>query len=117
MGLLLAGLSMDFNFVKIAVFVPVTHAQKMRDVLAEGGAGKLGDYDSCSFSSRGMGRFRPLKGAKPFTGEIGKVEETEEEKIEVLCAHENVEKILKVIKAAHPYEEPAIDVYPLLILP
>lgn len=107
---------MDFAFVKIAVFVPVTHAQKIRDVLAEAGTGKLGDYDSCSFSSKGVGRFRPLKGADPHIGKIGKLEEVEEEKIEVLCAREKLEEVLKTVKEAHPYEEPAIDIYPLLTL-
>lgn len=108
---------MDFAFVKIAVFVPTTHAQKIRSVLAKAGAGKLGDYDSCSFSSKGVGRFRPLKGAKPFVGKVGEVEEVEEEKIEVLCAREKLKEVLKTIKIAHPYKEPAIDVYPLLTLP
>ena len=108
---------MDFDFVKIVVFVPITHAQKIREVLAKTGTGKLGDYDSCSFSSKGVGRFRPLKGAQPFIGKVGEVEEVEEEKIEVLCAREKLEEVLEEVKVAHPYEEPAIDVYPLLTLP
>lgn len=108
---------MEFAFVKIAIFVPVTHAEKIRKVLAEAGTGKLGDYDSCSFSSRGVGRFRPLKGSAPHIGEIGKLEEVEEEKVEVLCEREKLAEVLKAVRAAHPYEEPAIDVYPLLTLP
>lgn len=112
-------MQMDFKFVKIAVFVPVTHANKIREVLAKNAAGKIGNYDSCSFSVRGVGRFRPLKGAKPFIGDAsqannGKLEEVEEEKIEVICEFVDKEKILAAIKAVHPYEEPAIDIYPLL---
>lgn len=105
---------MEPKFVKVAVYVPVSHAEKIREVLAENGAGKMGDYDSCSFSVKGVGRFRPLKGADPYIGKVGKIEEVEEEKIETICARADVERVLAVVRAAHPYEEPAIDVYPLL---
>lgn len=100
--------------MKIVVFVPITHAEKVRRVLARAGAGKIGNYDSCSFSVRGTGRFRPLKGAKPFLGMEGKLEEVEEERIEVICVRENLAQVLKAVKKAHPYEEPALDVYPLV---
>ena len=105
---------MEFKFVKIAVYVPVDYAQKMRDVLANNGAGQIGNYDSCSFSVKGTGRFRPLSGANPHIGSVGETEEVPEEKIEVICPIEKKESLLKAIKEAHPYEEPAIDVYPLL---
>lgn len=112
---------MDFKFVKIVVFVPVSHADKVRAALAEVGAGHIGNYDFCSFSVNGVGRFRPLKGSKPFIGEavadgelIGKVEEVEEERIETICPAEKLEEVLAAVKKVHPYEEPAVDVYPLL---
>lgn len=105
---------MDFRFVKIVVFTPLTHADQIREALAKAGAGQIGNYDSCSFSSRGIGRFWPLKGAKPFVGEPGKLEEVEEERIEVICPKGKLEAALAAVKKAHPYEEPAIDVIPLL---
>jgi hypothetical protein len=105
---------MEFDFVKIAVFVPATHADKIRKVLNDSGAGKLGNYDYCSFSTKGTGRFRGLKGSNPAIGKVGEIEKVEEEKIEVLCSRENYKDVLEAIKKAHPYEEPAIDVYPLL---
>ncbi|MFA5829037.1 MAG: hypothetical protein WC843_00870 [Candidatus Gracilibacteria bacterium] len=105
---------MDFKFVKIVVFTPLTHADQIREALAKAWAGQIGNYDSCSFSSRGIGRFRPLKGAKPFIGEMEKLEEVEEERIEVICSKENLEATLAAVKEAHPYEEPAIDIIPLL---
>ena len=105
---------MDFKFIKIAVFVPASHADAVRKAFAEAGAGHIGAYDFCSFTTKGVGRFCPLKGSKPFIGEQGKIEEVEEERIEVLCPSEILEKVLKAVRAAHPYEEPAIDVYPLL---
>ncbi len=105
---------MEFSLVKIVVFVPLSHSDVVRKAFAEAGAGNIGNYDSCSFSSRGIGRFRALKGAKPFIGEEGKLEEVEEERIEVVCAAGIVERVLLAVRAAHPYEQPAIDVYPLL---
>lgn len=105
---------MDFKLVKIVVFTPVSHSDAIRKAFADAGAGHIGNYDSCSFTSVGTGRFRGLEGTKPFIGEPGKIEEVREEKIEVICAAEMLGKVLKAVKAVHPYEEPAIDVYPLL---
>lgn len=102
------------ELVKIVVYVPVSHAEKIREALAKGGAGHIGNYDSCSFSARGIGRFRPLKGTKPFIGEEGRLEEVEEERIETILPKKMLPTVIKAIKKAHPYEEPAIDVYPLL---
>lgn len=102
------------KFVKIIVFVPVKHTDKIRKVLGDNGAGKLGDYSYASFSSRGKGRFKPEKGADPAIGEVGKFEEVEEEKIEVVAPAEKYLDIVEKVKKAHPYEEPAIEVYDLL---
>lgn len=110
---------MNLNFVKIVVFVPSTHADQVRKALSEAGCGDIGNYDFCSFSVKGVGRFRPLPGAHPFIGEKpasspAKVEEVEEERIETICPREKLESALQALKKAHPYEEPAVDVYQLL---
>lgn len=105
---------MEFKFVKIAVFVPTTHADRVRDALAESGAGHIGNYDNCSFSSKGIGRFRGMEDSKPFIGEVGKIEEVDEERIETICPSEKLNEVLAAVKKVHPYEEPAIDIYPLL---
>jgi hypothetical protein len=110
-------LRMDFEFAKIVVFTPVDHAEKVRKALSDAGAGHIGNYDNCSFSLRGIGRFRPLKGTKPFIGTEGKTEEVEEEKIETICPVYIIESVVAAVKEAHPYEEPAIDIYPLLNKP
>lgn len=102
------------RFSKLVIYVPLTHAEKIRQVLGEQGAGHIGKYDFCSFSVKGVGRFRPLKGANPTIGEVGKMEEVEEERIETVCREEEIGKILNAVKKVHPYEEPAIDIYPLL---
>jgi len=105
---------MQFEFVKIVVFAPVTHADEVREAFVKAEAGHIGNYDSCSFSSRGTGRFRGGEGTDPFIGEPGKFEEVEEERIEVICLHNKAEEVIEAVKKVHPYEEPAIDIYPLL---
>lgn len=77
------------------------------------GAGTLGKYRYCSFSMKGVGRFKPEEGAHPFIGEVGKLEEVEEERIEVTCDAEIVANVIVAMKRVHPYEEVAYDVYPL----
>jgi hypothetical protein len=104
----------SLTIIKLVVFVPKTHAEAIRTVLAEAGAGKMGDYEACSFSVKGTGRFRPLKGSNPTIGTVGQLEEVDEERIETVCYEHDIETVLTAVRAAHPYEEPAIDVYPLL---
>ncbi len=104
---------MSENFVSVVVYVPVTHADAVREALAQAGAGRLGHYDSCSFSVRGTGRFRPLPGANPQTGEIGQIAAVEEERIETLCAETLVAEVLAAVRKVHPYEEPAMHVVPV----
>lgn len=98
---------------KLVVTVPVTAADKVRQAIGEAGGGKVGNYSFCSFSTRGTGRFLPNEGAHPAIGEVGKLEEVEEERIEVNCADELVPSVVAAIRAVHPYEEPAIDLYSL----
>lgn len=100
--------------MKIVVFAPKSHSGKIRAALAKAGAGHIGSYDCCSFASKGIGRFRGLKGAKPFLGKAGQISKVAEEKIETICPAGKAKKALQAIKEAHPYEEPAVDIYPLL---
>jgi len=98
---------------KIVITVPVADADKLRQTIGEAGGGKIGNYTFCSFSLRGVGRFLPGDGANPTIGEVGKPEEVEEERIEFSCDDNLVAEIISVIRAAHPYEEPVIDIYSL----
>ncbi|MCM3710872.1 Nif3-like dinuclear metal center hexameric protein [Sporosarcina luteola] len=98
---------------KLAVFCPVEHADELREELARSGAGAIGDYAGCSFTSTGVGRFTPAAGAAPFIGEVGKTEEVAEERIEVVLPGPLRSKVLKAMLAAHPYEEPAYDFFVL----
>ncbi|MGD8240026.1 MAG: YqfO family protein [Armatimonadota bacterium] len=103
----------EVELLKLVVFVPPSHAEGVRKALGEAGAGRIGDYDFCSFSSRGIGCYRPLPGAEPYAGEMGKLASVEEERIETRCTRETIRAALEAVRAVHPYEEPAIDVYPL----
>ncbi|QCX27934.1 Nif3-like dinuclear metal center hexameric protein [Nocardioides jishulii] len=95
---------------KLTTYVPVAAAATVRAALAEAGAGSIGDYDSCSFSSQGEGRFRPLPGADPHIGEIGAPEVVEEVRLEVVLPRGRRSAVVRALLAAHPYEEPAYDV-------
>lgn len=108
---------MNDETVKFVVFVPETHADVVRKALGEAGAGAVGDYTFCSFSTKGVNRFIPSQNAHPAIGEIGKFEEVAEEKIETVCYKKDVGKILDAVRKVHPYEEIAFDVYPLVLNP
>lgn len=102
------------NILKIVVFVPLTHADAVRQAIGDAGGGRIGNYSHCSFSIVGTGRFKPLEGAHPTIGEVGKFEEVEEERIEFVCEKAHAKRVIEAIKQAHPYEEVAMDIYPLL---
>lgn len=104
---------METNNVKFVVFVPLSHADAVRQTLGEAGAGKIGNYDFCSFSSRGTGRFRGNEKTNPAIGEAGKYEAVEEERIEAVVPRAVLKEVIEKVKAVHPYEEVAFDIYPL----
>ncbi|MCK4614073.1 MAG: hypothetical protein KAU14_04650 [Thermoplasmata archaeon] len=102
------------ELVKIVIYVPMSHADVIRKALGEAGAGHIGNYDFCSFSVFGTGRFRPGKGTSPYSGREGELEAVEEERIETICPKGLVREVIKAVRKVHPYEEMAYDVYPLV---
>lgn len=100
--------------VTLIINVPVKDAKKVRAALGNAGAGKMGNYSHCSFSMRGIGRFLPEAGADPHLGEVGKLEEVEEERILTYVAKKDLDRVIEEVKKAHPYEEVPIEIYPLL---
>ncbi len=98
---------------KLAVFVPRTHVEAVREALFEAGAGAIGDYDECSYNTLGYGTFRPLDGANPTIGKVDEQERVEETKIEVIYPERLERSILVAMYAAHPYEEVAHDIFAL----
>lgn len=100
--------------VKIVVFVPKTHTDIVRQAMGNAGAGKIGNYSHCSYSVDGFGRYKPIDGAKPFIGEVGKFEEVLEERIECICDRDKAKGVILAMRKVHPYEEVAFDIYPLI---
>lgn len=100
--------------VKIVTFVPTDNAAIVREALGKAGAGQIGEYSFCSYSVLGKGRFIPSKNATPHIGQPGVAEVVEEERIEVECDRSNAKAVVTAMKSAHPYEEVAFDIYPLL---
>ncbi len=98
---------------KIVIYVPESHAEILRTAIGDAGAGKIGNYTHCSFTLKGTGRFKPVEGANPTIGEVGKMEEVEENRIETICTGDKLEGVLAAIKSVHPYEEAATDIYPI----
>lgn len=102
------------TLLKISTFVPKIHAQRVRDAMFEAGAGYIGNYDSCSFNMEGYGSFKANDNANPFVGKLNEIHYETEIKIEVILPEHIKNKVLSALIKAHPYEEPAFDIYPIL---
>ncbi|WP_373001790.1 NGG1p interacting factor NIF3 [Marinobacter sp.] len=96
---------------KMCYFVPETHVEQTKKALFDAGAGRIGDYDSCAWQCLGRGQFRPLQGSDPFLGKAGEIEVVDEYKVELVCTDELIQDALAALKRAHPYEEPAYEIY------
>ncbi|MBW5398110.1 cytochrome C biogenesis protein [Brachyspira pilosicoli] len=105
---------MDFKKVKIEVYIPEEYRDKLRGALNNIGVLGVGNYDNVMSVTKVTGYWRPLKNANPFDGEINKLSEASEDKIEFDTDIKNVENAIKVIKKVHPYEEPVINIIPLI---
>lgn len=105
---------MNFKCVKISTTVPKDGADAVRNALGKTGAGVVGNYTFCSFSLIGTGRFIPNEQSNPHIGSANTLEMVEEEKIEVVCQRAIAKQVVAALKKAHPYEEPIIDIMPLI---
>jgi hypothetical protein len=99
---------------KLVVFVPSDALDAVRDAVFAAGAGRIGAYERCSWHTLGTGTFRPLEGADPTIGEVGREERVEEMRLETVFPEDRHEAVVTALRAAHPYEEPAFDVYALV---
>lgn len=98
---------------KLVVFCPDAHAEELRQALFNAGAGRMGNYDACSFNSNGEGSFRANDLAKPYVGEVGQTHWEPEIRIEVIFPKYLAVQVIRAMKSAHPYEEVAYDIYQL----
>lgn len=101
------------NLKQLSVFVPKDHSEKVREALFAAGAGNIGFYDECSFTLNGNGTFRPVEGSNPFSGQQNIRENADEDMISVIFEDYKKGRIISAMKAAHPYEEVAYQVYTL----
>jgi hypothetical protein len=99
---------------KLVVFVPREALETVRDALFAAGAGRIGQYERCSWYTAGTGTFLAGAGASPTVGEPGREERVAELCLETLFPEERHDEVVAALRRAHPYEEPAFDVYPLL---
>lgn len=99
--------------VKLVVYVPVTHSEIVRTAMGEVGGGSIGNYDHCSFTIRGMGRFLGNDQSNPTIGSKGTLEAVEEDRIEMTVERTILSRVIAAMKSVHPYEEIAFDIYSL----
>jgi len=100
--------------VKLVWFVPKDALDVTRAAVFNAGAGRIGEYERCSWYAAGTGTFEAGEGSDPTTGERGREERVPEFRVETVVPAERVAEVVAALRAAHPYEEPAYDVYPLL---
>lgn len=107
-------MTFDIEFCKMEIFIPASHFAKLQRALQEVDAGHIGNYDSCLSAENVTGYWRPLAGTHPYIGETGAVSSEPEIKVEVTIRAEMMERTIAAVKAVHPYEEPVINVIPLV---
>jgi hypothetical protein len=102
------------SIVKIEFYVPESHLESVKAAMFSAGAGKVGDYDCCSWQTLGQGQFRPLAGSRPYLGKVNKVEILAEYKVEMVCESLIASNAISAMKEAHPFEEVAYSVAAIL---
>ena len=105
---------MSAEMIKIITYVPHDAAEKLRQAVGEAGAGRLGEYSFCSFSSSGTGRFLASNNAHPTIGKPGQAEEVAEERVEVVCERSVAKPVVTALKSVHPYEEVPVEIIALI---
>ena len=105
---------MEFSYCKLEIFVPESHLEQIRAALRSVDAGHIGNYDSCLSYHPVTGCWRPLPGSAPYLGQEGELSREPEVKVEGTCLRSRAAETVAVVKRVHPYEEPVINVIPLL---
>lgn len=107
-------MNININRVKIIVTIPLESVEEVRNAICEAGAGVIGNYTHCSMSTKCIGTFKPSDEANPYIGEKNNLKFVDEEKLEVVCDVKKVKEVILILRKVHPYEEPAIDIIPLI---
>lgn len=96
---------------KIVFFVPEANKEDVKNAMFTAGGGKLGDYEQCSWEALGQGQFKPLTGSNPHIGSLNRLEIVAEYRVEMACDKPYINAVVQALRLAHPYEEPAFDVW------
>ena len=107
-------MNIEVKKVKIFVTVPSENTENVRKAICNEGAGIIGNYKYCTTTVKSVGTFIPNEEANPYIGERNKMEYVDEDKLEVICDIKIAKKVIKELRKVHPYEEPAIDIVPLI---
>lgn len=107
-------MNINIDQVKIFVTVPLKNVDEVRNAMCKAGAGIIGNYSFCSTTTKSIGTFLPNDNANPYIGTNNQLEFVEEEKLEIVCDIKLVKKVISELRKVHPYEEPAIDIIPLI---
>jgi len=99
---------------KVVIYVPESHRSNVMDAMSDAGAGHIGNYSHCTFQTKGQGTFKPLQGTNPYIGTQDELEFVDEVKIESIAEEDILNKVVNSMVEAHPYEEAAYDVFPLV---
>ena len=107
-------MNINISKVKIVVTIPIENTEEIKKAIGDVGAGVIGNYSYCTVSTRCTGTFKGNNNSNPYIGEKNILKSVIEDKIEVQCDISIVKEVIKVIRNLHPYEEPAIDIIPLI---
>jgi hypothetical protein len=94
---------------KLTFYVPDSHLDAVKTAIFAAGAGRIGNYEACSWQVRGVGQFRPMSGAQPFIGQLDTLETVDKWRVECVVDDTLIHTVIDALKGAHPYETPAFD--------
>lgn len=95
--------------LKLIYYVPESHLELTKQAIFYAGAGGIGNYEHCAWQVKGIGQFKPVKGADPYIGQLNELEQVDEWRVETIVLEEKASAVAKSLKASHPYEEPAFE--------
>ena len=95
--------------LKLIYYVPDSHLELTKQAIFSAGAGGIGNYEHCAWQIKGIGQFKPVKGAAPYIGQLDELEQVDEWRVETIVLEEKASAVAKALKASHPYEEPAFE--------
>ena len=95
--------------LKLIYYVPESHLESTKQAVFAAGAGGIGNYEQCAWQVKGIGQFKPVKGAKPFLGQLEELEQIEEWRVETIVSETHAKQVTQALQASHPYEEPAFE--------